>query len=313
MTTENSLKHFYSHGKLLLTGEYLVMKGAKAIALPLKLGQSLAISEQNTNHINWKTYELNKLIFTASFHLNTFDILQTTDKEKANYIQRLFKAVKLLSPDFLNHSKGLKVEAKVQFNMNWGFGSSSTLINNMAQWSQVDAFELHRMVSKGSGFDIACAGAKQPIVYQLTNQKSISEPFEFNPPLLSQLFLVYLNKKMATEQNINSFQPGQDLTNRLIPLINDITIKTITCVQLDEFQYLINEHERLIATYLQKKSVKDELFADFQGAIKSLGAWGGDFVLTASPLSFETQKQYFEQKGFATILRLDELIIGNEI
>ena len=34
---------FYSHGKLLLTGEYLVLDGALALAVPCKLGQSLTV------------------------------------------------------------------------------------------------------------------------------------------------------------------------------------------------------------------------------------------------------------------------------
>jgi hypothetical protein len=34
-------KKFYSNGKLLITGEYLVLDGAKAFALPTKKGQNL--------------------------------------------------------------------------------------------------------------------------------------------------------------------------------------------------------------------------------------------------------------------------------
>jgi mevalonate kinase len=308
MTTDNNTQYFYSHGKLLLTGEYLVMQGAKAMALPLSLGQSLSITEQKTNQINWETYEIDKLVFTARFHMKNFEILETTDKEKATYIQGLLRAVNTLNPAFLSNSKGLMAVAKVQFNMNWGFGSSSTLISNISQWAPVDAFELNRMVSKGSGFDIACARANEPIIYQLVDQKPLSEPIAFNPPYLSQLFLVYLNKKMPTEQHISSLNPNQAIANQLIPIVNKITIKIRTCIQLNEFQKLITEHEKLIGTYLHKTPVKDELFSDFQGAIKSLGAWGGDFILTASSQSFEKQKQYFEQKGYATLLRLDDLI-----
>ena len=34
---------FYSNGKLLLTGEYLVLNGAVALAIPTKFGQTLTI------------------------------------------------------------------------------------------------------------------------------------------------------------------------------------------------------------------------------------------------------------------------------
>ena len=37
------MKEFHANGKLLLTGEYAVLDGAKAIGLPTKRGQSLQI------------------------------------------------------------------------------------------------------------------------------------------------------------------------------------------------------------------------------------------------------------------------------
>jgi mevalonate kinase len=36
---------FYSHGKLLITSEYAVLDGAKALALPTRLGQKLSVSK----------------------------------------------------------------------------------------------------------------------------------------------------------------------------------------------------------------------------------------------------------------------------
>ena len=54
------MDHYYkSNGKFMLTGEYLVLKGATALALPLKLGQSLdvEVSEENENRIYWNAYK----------------------------------------------------------------------------------------------------------------------------------------------------------------------------------------------------------------------------------------------------------------
>ena len=49
------MSRYSSHGKFLLTGEYLVLKGALALALPLKLGQSMTVetfpeTSQKTTH-----------------------------------------------------------------------------------------------------------------------------------------------------------------------------------------------------------------------------------------------------------------------
>jgi len=40
----SSKRTFYSHGKLLLTAEYVILDGAKALALPTKFGQEMEIS-----------------------------------------------------------------------------------------------------------------------------------------------------------------------------------------------------------------------------------------------------------------------------
>jgi mevalonate kinase len=48
---------FYSNGKLLITGEYLVLDGAKAFALPTKFGQSLIIEEGSNKAIQWVSYD----------------------------------------------------------------------------------------------------------------------------------------------------------------------------------------------------------------------------------------------------------------
>ncbi len=65
----------------------------------------------------------------------------------------------------------------LDFPRDWGLGSSSTLINNVAQWAQVDPFDLHFKVSNGSGYDIACANEDSPIVYSTQNQIQTTNPF----------------------------------------------------------------------------------------------------------------------------------------
>ena len=50
--------NLYSYGKLLITGEYLVLDGAKAFALPLSCGQSLNYKEIDNNLIKWTSYDM---------------------------------------------------------------------------------------------------------------------------------------------------------------------------------------------------------------------------------------------------------------
>ena len=49
------MQTFQSHGKLLITGEYLVLKGALALAMPTRYGQRMTVSESNgqSAKISW--------------------------------------------------------------------------------------------------------------------------------------------------------------------------------------------------------------------------------------------------------------------
>jgi hypothetical protein len=65
-------------------------------------------------------------------------------------------------------------------------------------------------------------------------------------------------------------------------------------------------HEIILSDILELETVKERLFSDFKGTIKSLGAWGGDFVMV---LSKENPTHYFHLKGYETILTYDEMIL----
>ena len=80
------------------------------------------------------------------------------------------------------------------------------------------------------------------------------------------------------------------------------------CKDQLEFNSLIKEHENIVSKLISKEKIKDKLFDDFNGEIKSLGAWGGDFIL-ASAID-KNPKDYFRSKGFSTILNYNELALA---
>ena len=79
----------------------------------------------------------------------------------------------------------------------------------------------------------------------------------------------------------------------------------IKCNTFKYFTLLIDKHEELISKIIKQKTLKAELFNDFKGSIKSLGAWGGDFILVASE---ENPIRYFKAKGFDVIVPYSEMI-----
>lgn len=308
----NSLiKKYRSNGKLLISGEYLVLNGAKAFAVPVNLGQTLEVCENKLNLIDWVTFEKNTPVFTASFSIGDFKIKETNNKEKANYIKTVLLAAQNLNPDFLSNKTGYSIKAKIEFDMNWGLGTSSTLINNIAQWAKVNAFDLNSKFSKGSGYDIACAQQTKPLTYQLNEQNREIKTIDYSPPFLNRLHVLHLNKKEATEKNILNVELNEDSLQNEIKQISDLTYKFIACDKLPDFQDLINEHESIIASITKRTKVKEQHFSDFNGEIKSLGAWGGDFVLIASDLPVIEQQSYFTKKGFSTFFPLINLLPKN--
>ena len=60
---------------------------------------------------------------------------------------------------------------------------------------------------------------------------------------------------------------------------------------------------------LMLKFCKIQAVNDFDGAVKSLGAWGGDFFLAASEMPFERVSKYFQTKGLKTVFKFNDLKI----
>jgi mevalonate kinase len=303
-------KEYYSNGKLLITGEYTVLDGATAFALPTKFGQNLIVEQGINAIIEWKSYDSDgSLWFEDS--ISFLDISNTNNSKKTvsvrNTLIEILREAYLLNPSFVDNSEGYNVSTKLTFPRNWGLGTSSTLINNIAQWTQVDAFELLKNSFGGSGYDIACAQNNNPILYHLANGKPIVQKTTFNPEFIGNLYFVYLDKKQNSKSAIASYYKNKKTNSEeTIIQINGITQDVLNAETFEEFTIAIEKHESIMSAILEIEMVKKTLFPDFRGSIKSLGAWGGDFVLV---LSKENPSDYFKKKGYEVIIPYQEMIL----
>ncbi|MCB8999087.1 MAG: hypothetical protein H6540_03320 [Bacteroidales bacterium] len=66
--------------------------------------------------------------------------------------------------------------------------------------------------------------------------------------------------------------------------IDAITDGMLACTELREFRHLMREHENIISKLLGIPSISEKQLNDFNGDIKSLGAWGGDFIMLATDM-----------------------------
>jgi mevalonate kinase len=309
------LNSFYSNGKLLLTGEYLVLEGATALAVPTKFGQDLIVEKIKENQLIWGSFtNTGDCWFEAVFELPKLRLVNASfNSEKegsaefiAETLQDILSETRKLNPEFLQSEQGFLVKTNLTFPRDWGLGTSSTLINNIAQWAKVDAFQLLWNSFSGSGYDIANAKHNTPILYQVKNQQTIVKKVDFTPSFSDQLFFVHLNKKQDSKAGIARFKEKREKINNQIQLVSEISKQLIHEQKLSEFEKLIQEHEKIISSIIELPTVKESLFPDYFGTLKSLGAWGGDFILATGN---KDTSQYFIDKGYATILKYSDMVL----
>ena len=300
-------KQFHSNGKLLITGEYLVLRGASALALPLKYGQNLRIKPLETSkELLWRTYIDNKLWFEAKFD-QELNILYSTLKIVAVQLQKILKATLNFSGVSVQNLSGHEVRTDIDFDINWGFGSSSSLISNIGYWLQINPFQLLFATTNGSGYDIAAARSEQPILYHLENKAPHYQIADFNPPFKENLFFIYLGQKKKSESSVKQFSETE-VDKKTVARVTQLSYETIKAANLEDFQEIIDEHNQIISDIIKQPTPKENQFRNFEGKIKPLGAWGGDFVLAATRHGKEYVKDYFGSRGKQTIFSYSELV-----
>ncbi|MCG9794115.1 GYDIA family GHMP kinase [Flavobacterium algicola] len=303
-------KTFYSNGKLLITGEYLVLDGTNALALPTRLGQSLIIDQGLNQEINWTSYDSDGTIWFKETILYTdiSNFIPTKVETVKNTLIRILHQAYIQNSSFLQDNFGYNIETKLTFARKWGLGTSSTLINNIAQWLTIDAFELLNNSFGGSGYDIACAQYGHPITYRLENGKPIVTPIIFKPEFRDQIYFVYLNQKQSSKSAIENYKLNKkENFNGKIAFFDRLTTDAIEANTAAEFANILEVHESKLSSILNTPTVKELLFPDFEGTVKSLGAWGGDFVMA---IATKDPKEYFISKGYETIFTYDALILN---
>ena len=298
---------YYGNGKLLISGEYAVLDGALALALPTKFGQSLQITSNNSGVLHWESYDADRSCWLqAIFSLSSFEIRSTTHPDAAKRLHEIFIAIREEKPDFLKEEKGIQAITQLSFHRNWGLGTSSTLIYTLAQWASVDPYQLLSKTFGGSGYDVACAGSSSALLFHLQHGTPVVERIEFSPGFRDQLFFVYLNQKQSSQSAIIAYRSKSFDKAALISRITQLTRKMITAPSLQEFEANITMHELIMSGILEQETIKMAQFPDYFGSIKSLGAWGGDFVLATGN---EKTPDYFKARGFPIVLTYQEMIL----
>ena len=157
---------FKSNGKILLTSEYLVLDGAKAIALPSNLTQDLYVEQCDKEIIEWQGIdEKGNVWYEENFYLKNNDLVYRAEKNNTSEkLLLLFNHI--LKTREVKDILGNKFSTKLNFKREWGLGTSSTFVNNLAKWANIDPYRLLFSAFKGSGYDIACCDVNNPIIFE---------------------------------------------------------------------------------------------------------------------------------------------------
>jgi len=305
---ETSVKCYHSNGKLLLSGEYLVLHGAWSLAVPTLYGQSLTVRDADRGDtLCWKAMVMGAAWLEFEINPEHWEVIRAADMEAALRLIRLLKAASEIRGD-IDWLKGKEAQTELEFDIGWGLGSSSTLISNVAWWAGIDPFLLSRSVSSGSGYDIACARSDKPLLYRMEDVSPAYRPVDFLPPFLEQLAFVYLGQKQDSASSVRNFLNKALVREADITTISVITEKLCRTGQLDEFEELMREHEQVLSGILGLPTLKEGLFRDYPGAVKSLGAWGGDFVMITMHQEWQPVKSYFSARGMDIVIPYRKMV-----
>lgn len=297
----------------MLTGEYFVLHGAKALAMPVNKGQQMQVKEitaVENSSISWLAKKPTEDWFYAEFSLPDLNIIKTDDQPKASKLQLILLTLQQLNPKAFAANISYKFSTVLEFEPEWGFGSSSSLLVNLSRWAKVNPYTLLNFSIGGSGYDIACGQSRSPLIYHLTGLLPHQKPVAFKPAFAKNLYFVYQGKKQDSAKAVHAFKAKNDKKDlsEEVQRISEITQEVAETTDFKDFCSLLREHETIVSSNIGLAPIQHS-YPDFEGQLKSLGAWGGDFLLAATAWPESAVREYFSSKGLDTVFCFDELTL----
>lgn len=298
----------HSHGKLLITGEYLILEGATGLAVPLKWGQTMKITEGQGAELHWISKDhLGNKWFECKLNLIDFHVEKTTDTDKSRFLQTLITSAARLNSDFLSKWKRYRVMTELEFDPEWGLGSSSTLIANLANWAELSPFELYFDTQEGSGYDVAASISDAPLLYQMADEELSFETFDWDKGVMESMLVFYQGRKQNSRTEVAAWKDQKRWKSADVITMTKISESLADCTQAGEAVRILREHQGMMEKIMDRKAF-DERYGDFEGVIKPLGAWGGDFALAIHE-DAEYTRAYLEKQGLETIFNLSDIVV----
>lgn len=290
-------------GKLMISGEYLVLDGARTWAIPTKYGQSIKANPSPGAGLKWKSIDHHGKTWFEGLWDGKGTLLDFSDADTAETLHSLLHFAQAKG---VNPFAGWNVTTSVDFPREWGLGTSSSLVALLSKWLEVDPFELFNSSLTGSGYDVAVAYYNRGCVFRKTDTGNEVVNVDHVPSFANQLYFVYSGQKQSSHREVLRYS-HLDANKRIsrVPRINELTQSLLTTKDLGEFQSAMREHESILGTILERQPL-NEKWSEIQGALKHLGAWGGDFFLLAT--EHKSDLEVLKEKGVEQIIPWREMM-----
>ena len=271
----------------MLAGEYAVLYGVEALALPVKAGQWLHVWEMPAKGVSkmvWQSKEHDGSVwFDCRIDTDIMHVSETTDKGIADTLLQLLYLLKEQKPDLFLH-KNIRIETECEFNRSFGLGSSSTLVCNLAKWSGVNAHILQEHAFGGSGYDVAVGNLGRPLVYWRESNQPNWSAWQLPPELTREWYLVFPGQKQNSRESLTGVKSQLDKISTDVALLQQMN----ACIQaiksprsLPMLEAMLEMWQALLSQRLELPRPYDDLgLSPVKGGLcKYLGAWGGDVLL----------------------------------
>lgn len=281
------MKSYFSHGKILLAGEYAVMCGVEALAFPVKAGQWQHVWEMQAKGVSklvWQSKDADGTVwFECRIDTDIMHVAETGDQELSDTLLKLLSYIKQQKPSLFLH-KNIRIETECEFNRTYGLGSSSTLVCNLAKWSGVDAFELQEHVFGGSGYDIAVGNLGKPLVYWREQTFPNWSSWQLPADLTHGWYLAFPGQKQNSREALKDVKAELEKVNADIALLQQMN----ACIQAIKNPRSMPMLEAMLEMWQALLSQRLDLPRPYEtlgltpvkgGLCKYLGAWGGDVLL----------------------------------
>jgi mevalonate kinase len=210
------MQSYYAPGKILLAGEYGVLLGLNALALPVKKGQWLEFfdfktPENNPDTLYFKAIDENgETWLQYNFILDQKPWLELNSDELIPLVQLL----RMIPEEHWIQGKSFRLETRLEFARTSGLGTSSTFVSLLSQCFLLNPQRVQELLFQGSGYDVAVSNVQKPLIFWRNAGGAHFRPWKLNPDLTQDWSILFLGNKVNSRSSSASICAGKTRHHR---------------------------------------------------------------------------------------------------